>query len=187
MDLRRSVFLLNRPFQLRFSFYVCSWLIALALAYPLIISNLFDYFIHYLAVDPAGPPLATLEKTRQDLLWLLITMHIVLISLTFLISIFMSHKIAGPLYKLVQHFHLVKAGKLDQKLSFRTTDYFQDICQEYNDMIENLRVRIENHRSGTQEMILLAEKLSASERLSGNSELMSLLERLKALHQTKTE
>ena len=156
-------------------------MIALALAYPLIISSLFDYFMHYLAVDPAGPPLAVLEKTKSDLLWLLITMHLVLVTLTFLISVFMSHKIAGPIYKLTQNFKLVKSGTLDQKLAFRTTDYFQNVVTEYNEMIESLRVRLDRHSSGTEEMILLAEKLSSSEKLANNSELISLLERLNAI------
>src|ERR1700722_9789421 len=94
----RRVFLINKKFQLRFAFYVCSWLVALSLAYPLIISGLFDYLIRYLALDPMGPAIGSLEQTREDLIWLLIMMQVVLLSLTFLISIFMSRKIAGPLY-----------------------------------------------------------------------------------------
>ena len=108
----RRIYFLNKKFQLRFAFYVCSWLIALSFTYPLIISNLFDYLISYLALDPLGPTLANLEKTREDLLWLLVSMQVILISFTFFISIFMSHKIAGPLYKLSKLLREAAAGNL---------------------------------------------------------------------------
>jgi hypothetical protein len=38
---KRSIILINKDFQFRFSFYVCSWLIALSFVYPLIIANVF--------------------------------------------------------------------------------------------------------------------------------------------------
>src|SRR4051812_3094325 len=100
MGYKRRTILINRPFQLRFSFYVCSWLIALSLAYPLIISNLFDYFMRYLAMDPSGPTLSHLEQVRQEILWFLILMQSLILAMTFMISIYMSHKIAGPLYRI---------------------------------------------------------------------------------------
>ncbi|MGZ3688938.1 MAG: hypothetical protein ACXVBW_11590, partial [Bdellovibrionota bacterium] len=100
MPYRRSIFLINKPFQLRFAFYVCSWIFGLSICYPFIIYNLFDYFIRYLSVDPNGPGLNTLNQMRHDLLWLLFLLELVFVSFTFLLSIFLSHKIAGPLYKL---------------------------------------------------------------------------------------
>src|SRR4051812_17389216 len=96
----RKIFLINKPFQIRFSFYVCSWLIALSLVYPLIISNLFEYFMRYMALDPLGPSVQSLEQIRRDLLILIGILQIILISVTLLISIFMSHRIAGPLFKV---------------------------------------------------------------------------------------
>src|ERR1700744_6440900 len=98
MTYRRQILFVNRPFQLRFSFYVCSWLIAVSFAYPLLISNLFSFFIRYLAADPTGPTLVTLEKTRQEVIWVLISMQSAFVGIIFLVSIFMSHRIAGPLY-----------------------------------------------------------------------------------------
>src|SRR5690242_13084344 len=100
MAYRRSIFLINRRFQLRFAFYVCSWLVALSFVYPFIIANLFDYFIRYMALDPMGPAMSAVLRTRHDLLSLLVIMQVIFLSLGFLISIFMAHRIAGPLYKL---------------------------------------------------------------------------------------
>jgi sensor histidine kinase YesM len=171
----RRIYLLNKGFQLRFAFYVCSWLIALSLAYPLIISNLFDYLIQYLALDPLGPALATLEKTREDLLWLLILMQAVMLTITFLISIFMSHKIAGPLYKLRRYFQEVRAGKLDQKLSFRKNDYFQELVPDYNSMMETIRHRIDVRSQGIESAISHIEKALDSSGPENKRELEAAL------------
>ena len=142
MGYTRKIYLINKEFQLRFAFYVCSWLIALSFAYPLIISNLFDYFLGYLALDPSGPALVTIEKTRSDLLWLLLLMQVVLLSFTFLISIFMSHKIAGPLYKLNKTMREIAEGKIDQNLAFRKKDYFRELVPSFNAMMVTMRGRM---------------------------------------------
>src|ERR1700722_2099189 len=99
MAYRRRNFLINRPFQFRFSLYVCSWLIALSFVYPAIVHNLFELFFRFLAHEPGGPPIESLLSTRREVLTLLIVLQLVLLLITFLISVFMSHRIAGPLYK----------------------------------------------------------------------------------------
>lgn len=154
----RKVLLINKRFQFRFSFYVCSWLILLSLAYPLIISNLFDYFLQYLASDPMGPGLATLERTRQDIFTLLLLMQAVLLGVAFFISIFMSHKIAGPIYKLRKFFLEAKAGNIEQELRFRKKDYFMELVPAYNEMMESIRNRLGRKQQGIDVAIQNLEK-----------------------------
>ena len=155
---KRRIILLNRDFQFRFSFYVCSWLITLSLAYPLIIANVFDFLIASLAHDPLAPQVAGLLETRTSLLWLLVLMQFVLTSLTFGISLFMSHKIAGPLFKLKRFFREVQEGDMSQTLSFRKKDYFQDLVPEYNFMMESIRGRFEKTSASVASSISLIEK-----------------------------
>jgi sensor histidine kinase YesM len=176
---RRSIFLINKKFQLRFSFYVCSWLIALSFVYPLIIFNLFNYLMRYLALDPLGPTIANLEKTREDLLWLLAIMELIFLSLTFLISIFMSHKIAGPLYKLKKTFQEAKAGKLNLKLSFRKRDYFQDLVQPYNEMMESIQQKIAGNSHQVELAISHILKAQSTSSLEARLELDAALNALK--------
>lgn len=139
---RRSIFLINRPFQLKFAFFVCSWLFALSLAYPVIIYNLFDLFFRYLSRDPNGPGLAALQTFRQEIVLLLVAFQIFFLIITFMISIFVSHRIAGPLYKLKNFFKQNGAGKLSPELHFRKNDHFQDVAQEYNLMLAKLRAEL---------------------------------------------
>src|SRR3954471_8745520 len=141
MAFYRSTFLINKKFQLRFSFYICSWLVVLCIVYPMIISNLFGHFISYIGMDPLGPDSLNLERARTNLVSLLILMQVIMTNVTFIISIFMSHRIAGPIYKLWHFFQDAKAGNLEKKLSFRKSDYFQDIAIGYNDMMVSIKGR----------------------------------------------
>lgn len=148
---RRRIFLINRRFQLRFAFYVCSFLFALSFAYPLIIDSTFDFFIKTLAADPAAPSVVYLDQTRKELLSLLVLMEGVFLSIAFIISIFISHRVAGPLFKLGRYFREARDGNIEQKLFFRKNDYFQELCSDYNAMMESIQKRVNGGGSGSQE------------------------------------
>ena len=136
---RRSIFLINKGFQIRFALYVCTWLFALSFIYPLIVFNLFDYFIAYAAKDPNGPAIEQLNRTRDEILVLLMALQVVFVGVTFLISIFMSHRIAGPLFKLKKFFAMAGQGNIKDVLAFREKDHFQDIATDYNAMMQGIR------------------------------------------------
>jgi HAMP domain-containing protein len=146
----RRTLLANRKFQLRFSLYVCSWIVALSLVYPLIIYNLFEFFAHYETVDPAGPTYTALAATRTELLRLLIILHSLFLAITFLISLFVSHRIAGPLYKLSKAFTDGAAGSPNANLSFRRTDHFQELAHGYNEMVSSFRAGLDRHTSSSR-------------------------------------
>lgn len=143
---RRSIFLINRPFQLRYAFFVCSWIFALSLVYPVIIYNLFDFFVRYISRDPNGPALAAIESFRHEIIFLLVFFEAIFVLLTFMISIFVSHRIAGPLYKLKNFFRQNGGGTLSADLHFRKNDHFQDVAHEYNMMMAKLRSELRGVR-----------------------------------------
>jgi methyl-accepting chemotaxis protein len=139
MKYKRKIILINRPFQFRFSLYVCSWLFAISFVYPLIVYNLFEYFTHYMTMDPNGPTLEAIQAVKHNVIYLLVFFQIAFLALTFLISVFMSHRIAGPLFKLKQFFRMNGKGKLSPEIYFRKSDHFQDIADEYNHMMGTIR------------------------------------------------
>ncbi len=142
MAYKRSIFLINKPFQLRHSFYVCSWLFVLSLIYPWIIYTLFNYFLAYMKLDPMGPELARIESTKGDMLKLLAFLQILFLVVTFSVNIFISHRIAGPLYKLRRFFEQAGKGNMSPKLQFRKGDHFQDLAMSYNEMMTGLNAKI---------------------------------------------
>jgi methyl-accepting chemotaxis protein len=141
---RRSIILINPKFQLLFCFYVSSWIFALSSFYPVIIYNLYGQIID-MAVQYGAPEAAKLgaESSRSMMLWMLIILEILFIAVVFLISLFVSHRIAGPLYKLSLFFDKARAGDFVSKLIFRKKDHFQELAQDYNDLIASFKERIQ--------------------------------------------
>ena len=58
------------------------------------------------------------------------------------IAIYLSHRVAGPLYRLKQSMQQVGAGDLSILIKFRATDELQDLKDEFNEMVNNLRERV---------------------------------------------
>ena len=54
------------------------------------------------------------------------------IGIVFLISIFQSHKIAGPMYKLRKFLKMVADGKPTGRLFFRKGDNFPEVAEDFN-------------------------------------------------------
>ena len=155
---RRKLFLINKPFQYRFTFFVCSWLIALSFAYPLLIKSLFDYFTQYLEADPMGPMAQQIAHIKSEVITFLVLLQVVLVILSALISVFMSHRIAGPLFKLRRYFVEAAAGNLEQVITFRKGDYFKELATEYNNMMEKIRIRMAGKNHAMQNAIEALEK-----------------------------
>jgi methyl-accepting chemotaxis protein len=158
---------------------MCSWLIALSFVYPLIIANLFDYLIMTLAHEPQGPQVAGLLEMRESLLWLLIGMQITLTGLTFIISLFMSHKIAGPLLKLKRYFREARDGNITQILDFRKKDYFRDLVPEYNAMMKSIHTKFEGTTASITSSILILEKAREKSGTETSREIELALKTLK--------
>ena len=165
MKHRRRNFLIDKPFQLRFSLYVVTWMMALGLTFPLVINNLVETLIQVLRVSLDGPGLEQIRQLRDEVnqqLW--ITM-ITLTGVIFLISIFVSHRIAGPLYKLKLHLAELGKGNIDQNLKFRKSDYFHSLADDYNKSLAGLRATFGKNKELTQEAISKLEKSDVQEAL----------------------
>ena len=71
---------------------------------------------------------------------------IFLIAIGCVVSIIMSHRVAGPLYRLKRMLRDVGDGQLNTELKFRSRDELHDLAEEFNNMLSGLRSRIETDR-----------------------------------------
>lgn len=139
---KRANFLINKKFQLKFAFFVCSWIFALSMVYPIIIYNIFEYFMK-IAQAPGGSPITPerVKSIENQILMILGVLQLLFLGITFMLSIFLSHRIAGPLYKLKRALEEVGRGNFDQRISFRKNDHFMEMQDTFNDMIQHLSIR----------------------------------------------
>lgn len=122
---KRRIYLINPRFQLKFSLYVCLLMFISSLLYPVIIYDMISKYI----------PNAN-QEIRIALLVVLSLWHIGITSLVFIVSIFFSHKIAGPIYKTRKYLELVRQGGFPGRLFFRKGDYFPELADDFNSTME---------------------------------------------------
>lgn len=152
---KRSVFLINPSFQLRFSLLVCSVIVISTLIYPIII---YDFFEMVLANTNSVAP--NVVAAQKDLIYYLILIQFVMTFLVFLIFIFLTHKIAGPLYKLKTHLANIREGDPISPLTFRNGDYFHDVAEEVSLFLEMVNYNQESDFKYVEEISQYIENLS---------------------------
>ena len=89
---------------------------------------------------PPGNPVTDLVAQREaqfDRLCLVIgILQFVLFNAT---AIFLSHRIAGPLYRLQRHLEEVAEGKEPKDVKFRKGDYYQQLAEACNKLMARMR------------------------------------------------
>lgn len=56
-----------------------------------------------------------------------------------IVAVVLSHRIAGPLYRLQKHLREVAAGKPPNDVNFRKGDLYQDLAEASNELMARLR------------------------------------------------
>ncbi len=154
---KRSHFLIDPPFQLKFSLIVSSLIIISSLIYPVIMVDFLDEIIAVNSSNPAKS--AKIMAARNELIYYLVFVQIIFSALVFILFIFMTHKIAGPLYKLKAHLAGIREGEPISQLNFRYGDHFQDVADEVSLFLETLRINQESDFHYLEEVSLYIENL----------------------------
>jgi len=87
---------------------------------------------------------AKIEDTKWQLIIFLSIFQIAYVLLIFIVCIFFSHKIAGPLYKLMKHMRAIREGQNLGELYFRKGDYFPEVADEFNLTFEKIQENYKN-------------------------------------------
>jgi len=135
---KRSKILINRPFQLKMSFILSTWVVVLALIYPLVIFYAFDQFTQSL-LDSSPEVMALINARRQELLISVSILYVAFALIIFFMTLFVSHRIAGPIFKLKRALEQAINGDYSDKIRFRKYDYFTELADTYNELMEVLQ------------------------------------------------
>lgn len=152
---KRSVFLINPAFQLKFSLIVCSVILVSTFVYPFII---YDFFNLVVASLPNPPEL--IVDAQKNLITYLVLIQLVITILVFIVFIFITHKIAGPMFKLKNHLAGIREGKSVSPLNFRSGDYFQDVAEEVSLFLETIESNQESDFQYVDEVAQYIDNLS---------------------------
>ncbi len=151
----RKIFIVNPKFQLRFSFIICSLIFIASLIYPLTIYDLIETLI---AHNPGNKDVFAAQ--RSTLLITLFSVQFGFSGFIFILSIRMTHKIAGPIYKLTNFLQNLRDGKEYYPLKFRNGDQFPEIAEEVNATVEYFLQKDVEEQSDIQQVLEYIDNIS---------------------------
>jgi signal transduction histidine kinase len=104
-----------------------------------LISNIVDHF------SLASPEIAGLfDQRRSMLLIILVLWQLGFTLIAFIACIIMTHRVAGPLYKLQKYLSGIRDGHFGGKLFFRKGDYFHEVAEDINETFETIQENYKN-------------------------------------------
>jgi len=146
---KRSIVLINPTFQLKFSLFVSVVVLISSIIYPYTIYQFVEIVLQEVAKLQAASGSAAITKTvlapetieaiRSKALIALIVYQFAFIGIIFIVCIFQSHKIAGPVYKLRKSLKSIRDGAPLDKIYFRKGDNFIELADDYNQTLDYLQ------------------------------------------------
>ena len=137
----RRQYLINPQFQLKFSFLVTLAMFTFNMAFPFFFLSMLDTAASQSFITKNPLAVQALKEARSEFIILMVVLEVCFVLLTFVLAIFHSHKIAGPLYKLKISMTALKQGVLDRHISFRAKDNFTELAEEFNSMSDAIFLR----------------------------------------------
>ncbi len=171
--IKRGTLIIKKGLQSKFILLV---MISILLAVCLIMGDIYYLFGRDVVSDLMDPGLYELFLNNNKVLLAKLVIYLVVVGV---VTVFLSHKLAGPIYRFEQSAKVVGGGDLTYRVHLRKGDELMDLQDEFNRMLESLQGRVVKDRH-------LAEKISRAlnELVQGKSVSPELVSRLKEI---KTE
>ena len=140
-DKNRSNYLINPKFQwdiiLKFIGLACFNILSFYVLVYLFFSNL-ESKAHYVGLKDSHPFLVFVHDQKTLMTFSFIIVAIVNLSVIICMGVFISHRVAGPLYRLKSYMDNFKMTEVHQ-VKFRKKDYFMDLQDSFNAFIDRIK------------------------------------------------
>lgn len=111
----------------------------------------------------------TIQNTSMAIMPSVITTNLittgVLSVIAILLTLVVSHKIAGPMFRFEKDIHRIAAGDLSSRIHIRSGDQFEDVVVSLNHMIDSLNTSLSAIRTSADAVAAKAEQLNAPDEL----------------------
>lgn len=131
----RNIFIVDKKYQMNFSSFVVMMFFIPSLVYPISIYALYSMLLEKIeSVELVN----ALQAQEWKFFLILALMHICLCGIIFIICIFQSHKIAGPIYKFKTWLTKIKNEEEVGPLYLRQGDHFPELVDYFKGAIETI-------------------------------------------------
>jgi methyl-accepting chemotaxis protein len=153
---RRRIIIIKRSLQMKYVLLV----FLSVLVSVVVVSVDFYYVVGKLLVNRLGD--GEMDLLARSALGLL-TLHFSLYGIVvILVSVFVSHKLAGPIFRLEQVAETVAQGDLSVRVHFRDGDELSETAVHVNRMIESLREKTARDRRGALGIAARLDEIAAA-------------------------
>ncbi len=179
---QRKTYIVDKPFQIGFIKKIS--VLALLLVTSSLIFFALSYHLYGEGAVPGINPLydsskATMDsllqyRTAFDILWPVMAICLCLILLiTFIYGVILSHRMAGPLYRLQQELAQLAAGVPGRNVVLRQGDEFESLCKEVNNVKQQYRTMLD----GIQQAIVALNTDDSITAINGLTSLQTAKEK----------
>lgn len=139
---RRKVYLINPRFQYSFIAFSCAaGFISLCILYFAILYFFWSFEQRGISLGIPSNHIffRFIDEQRQTMNMVFIAGAIFSFITTSIGAIILSHKVAGPLYRLVKHLKNLNENKTLSEVKFRDGDFFIEVEESFNSFIRNIK------------------------------------------------
>lgn len=175
---KRRHFFVKKEYQAKFILKFC----LIVLAGSVISTGLIYFFSQGSLTSSYENSRLVIKKTAMAILPAIIYTNIITLIMITLATIgavlFISHKIAGPMFRFEKELKLIGRGDLTKIIRLRKDDQITDMAESLNKMTTRLHDKVFAIRAAVENLIATAEKQNTSP---------EIVEALKRLHRTIDE
>ena len=140
---RRRNYFIDRGFQFKFIVKFCALIIITSL-----LTGLLIYYFNRQTTTVAFENLKVVVKSTSDFILPIMLQILVVVTIlvgigTIIVTLFTSHKISGPLYRLGSDLEKIKAGDFSFEINVRSKDQLKKTVAEFNNMRRQLKDSID--------------------------------------------
>jgi len=165
---RRTV-LVKKSLQLK---YIA--VIFVSVVFALILMGLDLYYTLYKLILLDNPSLVPLLHRAHSVFLVRIVLYLAII---FVVALFVSHRLAGPIFRFERSAQEVGSGNLTHRVSLRTGDDLLELQEEFNAMVSSLQSLVQKDRNLVKRLSTRLEALQKQP----PSDAASLRDELKSL------
>jgi len=157
---KRKQYIVAAKFQLRY--------VGLILALVFLTGILCSYVVYYTSMLLLGDKLANVYPQGRliaivNMVNVRILFSLLLVTpLVFIIGIYASHKIAGPIYRIEKFLKNMTLGELAQPLTLRKNDELVSLAEGINDVAESIKSTIQQQKECLSKAVVSLDSLRMS-------------------------
>lgn len=158
----------------RFQFRIAFLILLIAFIFANITGGLIYLFLNNQTLFAGAQAWLGFERSGYVLLSVVIVAEIVGMLAILLVSLFVSHSVAGPIHRIETLAEEIGKGDLTLKIQIRKGDEFQDLAMKLDAMVNQIRSRIDSIKEVANDISRSKKELVKISSETGNKRLAAL-------------